>query len=162
MIRIVDYLPEDFINYKAPGMYLAYPKCSFKCDIECGLDVCQNSSLAMAKSVTVDENALCRAYKANPITECIIFAGLEPFDTPEDMYTMLLALRNNNINDPVIIYTGYTEDELNYSGHIEKIKDDFKNVIIKFGRFIPNRPHHLDEVLGVELASDNQYAKQIC
>jgi hypothetical protein len=37
----------------------------------------------------------------------------------------------------------------------------FKNIIIKFGRFVPNKPHHIDEVLGIELASDNQYAKRI-
>ena len=36
-----------------------------------------------------------------------------------------------------------------------------KNIIIKFGRFIPNRPSRYDEVLGVELASDNQFAKRI-
>jgi hypothetical protein len=32
------------------------------------------------------------------------------------------------------------------------------NLIFKFGRFIPDRPHRFDEVLGVELASDNQFA----
>jgi hypothetical protein len=31
-------------------------------------------------------------------------------------------------------------------------------LIFKFGRFIPDRPHRFDEVLGVELASDNQFA----
>ena len=162
MINIVDYLPEDFVNYKKPGMYLAFPKCSFKCDIECGLDVCKNSALALANSVTVDENALCRAYKANPITECIVMAGLEPFDTPDDLYAMMYAARNAGITDPFIIYTGYTEDEIFYSGNIEKLQNEFSNVIIKFGRFVPNSPHHIDEVLGVELASENQYAKKIC
>jgi len=35
----------------------------------------------------------------------------------------------------------------------------YKNVIVKFGRFIPNQEKHYDEILGVELASPNQYAK---
>ena len=37
----------------------------------------------------------------------------------------------------------------------------FANVIIKFGRFIPNQKPHFDEVLGVELASPNQYAVEL-
>ena len=35
------------------------------------------------------------------------------------------------------------------------------NIIVKFGRFIPNSPHIYDTLLGVELASNNQYAKII-
>ena len=38
----------------------------------------------------------------------------------------------------------------------------FTNIIIKFGRYIPNQKPHYDEVLGVNLASDNQYAERIC
>ena len=37
----------------------------------------------------------------------------------------------------------------------------FPNIIIKFGRYIPNQQPHYDEVLGVNLASDNQYAERI-
>jgi hypothetical protein len=35
------------------------------------------------------------------------------------------------------------------------------NIIIKYGRFIPNHQPHYDEILGVKLASDNQYAERI-
>ena len=58
--------------------------------------------------------------------------------------------------DPIIIYTGYKEEELT-----DKLKVllQLDNIIVKFGRFIPNRPHIYDTVLGVELASNNQYAK---
>ena len=35
------------------------------------------------------------------------------------------------------------------------------NIIIKFGRFVPMQQPHFDPILGVNLASDNQYAKQI-
>jgi hypothetical protein len=34
------------------------------------------------------------------------------------------------------------------------------NIIVKFGRYRPNQEPHFDKVLGVELASDNQYAKE--
>ena len=37
----------------------------------------------------------------------------------------------------------------------------FENVIVKFGRFIPDAKHRFDDVLGVELASDNQFAERI-
>ena len=37
----------------------------------------------------------------------------------------------------------------------------FKNIVIKFGRFVPNQTPHYDEILGVNLASDNQYAKKV-
>ena len=37
----------------------------------------------------------------------------------------------------------------------------WENIIIKFGRYIPNQEKHYDDVLGIELASDNQYAEVI-
>ena len=37
----------------------------------------------------------------------------------------------------------------------------FDNIIIKFGRFVPNQTPHCDEVLGVKLVSNNQYAVKI-
>ena len=58
--------------------------------------------------------------------------------------------------DPIVIYTGYTEDEVK-----EKFSPIYlyENIIIKYGRYIPNQKSHYDEILGVNLASDNQYAK---
>ena len=37
----------------------------------------------------------------------------------------------------------------------------YKNIIIKFGRYIPNSENKYDEILGVTLASQNQYAKRV-
>ena len=37
----------------------------------------------------------------------------------------------------------------------------YPNIIIKYGRFIPDQKSHYDEILGVELASNNQYARNI-
>jgi hypothetical protein len=38
---------------------------------------------------------------------------------------------------------------------------NFDNIIIKYGRFIPNQEQHYDETLGVNLASNNQYAERL-
>ena len=37
-----------------------------------------------------------------------------------------------------------------------------KNIILKTGRFIPNHKPHYDDVLGVNLISDNQKGVIIC
>lgn len=58
----------------------------------------------------------------------------------------------------VVIYTGYTQDEVEDE---VKLLSEFENIIIKFGRFRPNQTPHRDEVLGVNLVSDNQYAIKI-
>lgn len=44
---------------------------------------------------------------------------------------------------------------------VEQLKP-FKNIIIKFGRYIPNQTSHHDDVLGVTLASPNQKGELIC
>ena len=36
-----------------------------------------------------------------------------------------------------------------------------KNIIIKYGRFIPDSKSRYDNILGITLASDNQYAEEI-
>ena len=61
-------------------------------------------------------------------------------------------------NDDIVIYTGYYKIEI--EKEIEILKK-YKNIIIKFGRYIPNRPNRYDDILGVTLASDNQYAEKI-
>ena len=64
-------------------------------------------------------------------------------------------------NDFVVIYTGYTKEECDSNGWLKKLRE-YKNVIVKFGRYIPKQATHYDKTLGVYLASDNQYAEVIC
>jgi organic radical activating enzyme len=160
-------IDEDFLNYKKPSLYIATSKCSFKCDKECGRAVCQNSALAHQKDIPIGVNELIRRYLTNPITKAIVIAGMEPFDTPELIYDIVLGFRNIGIMDDIVIYTGYTEYELTLddSGRQEVATYNwlkhYPNIIIKFGRFIPDQEPHYDEVLGVKLASDNQYAKKV-
>ena len=87
-----------------------------------------------------------------------MIGGLEPFMQYDELLSLISLFRSHGCLDPFVIYTGYREDELR-----EQIQElsQFPNIIIKFGRFVPGQKRHLDSVLGVELASDNQYGKQI-
>ena len=103
----------------------------------------------------------------NPISEAIVFGGLEPFDNLLDMcelLSILYALHNGSFDiketPDIVIYTGYYPDEIKDKLEILRVYEDM-NIIIKFGRFIPNKPSRFDELLGVELASDNQYAMKL-
>jgi hypothetical protein len=90
------------------------------------------------------------------MTKAIVCGGLEPFSSPVVLYDLIEAFRKYT-NDDIIIYTGFTESELNLPAYriwVNNIKE-FPNIIIKFGRFIPNQEPHYDEILGVKLASDN-------
>ena len=183
---------EDFINYKVPSMYIATATCSFKCDKEYGQPICQNSALATQPSFDVPVSVIVDRYLTNPITHGIVLGGLEPLDQFGDVIDLIRGLRtvpdpdmpsfallhrdHPKAMDPVVIYTGYTVDELDdvYSdwccdcdprnlapvSMIDLFKN-FGNIILKFGRYIPGQQPHFDPVLGVNLASDNQYAERI-
>lgn len=164
-------IDSDFVNYKKPCMTLMFPTCNFKCDQECGEPVCQNSTLAQEPNIEVDIRSLVDRYINNPITKAVCMQGLEPFDSWDDLYAFI-HLFSRRCDDDIVIYTGYNEDEIKCN--IELLRMDIgqkvinidkgekaNNVIIKFGRFIPGQKLHFDDVLGVNLASDNQYAKRI-
>ena len=156
---------EDFTSYKKPSMVIGFPSCTFKCERECGCkDMCQNLALATAPNIEISFDSIVDRYLKNPITKAIIMAGLEPFDSPLALPELIEEFRKHT-NDDIVIYTGYREEELLYGfaslkEAYDKIKQ-FKNIIIKFGRFVPNQQPHYDEVLGIKLASDNQYAERI-
>lgn len=154
---VKDIRYEDFVNYKKPSMFIVFPYCSFKCEKECGMKICQNSSLVMSKNIYLDTKSVVNRYMSNHITQAIVCGGLEPFDSWGDLREFIIALRQRT-NDDIVIYTGYNKEEI-----INKIDwlRRFINVIIKFGRYIPNHKSHFDAVLGVNLASDNQYAERI-
>ena len=163
---------EDFINYKEPALYIATPTCSFKCDKECGRSVCQNSPLINEPIIEVDKDDIIEAYLSNSITKAIVFGGLEPLDSFMDVLTFIDSLRRQyRCNDTIVIYTGYTEEEVQEglfgAGPVNLMKENwrilcsYQNIIVKFGRFKPNEESHLDKLLGVRLASPNQYARQV-
>lgn len=150
---------EDFLQYKKPAMFIIFPYCTGKCNVEYGSQICQNWKLQEQSIIDVDAEDLVKRYILNPITTSIVMGGLEPMDSIWDVITLLDLLRNKyGCEDDVVIFTGYYPYEI--QEEINKLSK-FKNVIIKFGRFIPNNTEHYDEVLGVMLGSDNQYAERI-
>ena len=168
-MKIKGIIDEDFVNYKKPVMYIAFPKCSFKCDKENGARYCQNWEVARQPDIEISALKLIERYLSNPITQGVVISGLEPFDTPEQLLGFITAFRVHT-SEPIIIYTGYTEEELEEgywyppnefeeNKRIWQLIKDY-GVIVKFGRFRPNQEPHYDEVLGVKLMSDNQYAKE--
>lgn len=159
-MKIKGIIFEDFVNYKKPAMTIEFPICkNFKCDKECGQQVCQNSSLVNSPTHNVSIEKIVLSYLKNTITEAIVCQGLEPFDSREDLYDLIRFFRKYS-NDDIVIYTGYTEEELDTQ--IDYLTALYENIIIKFGRFIPGKPSYYDGTLGVFLASSNQYAKRIC
>jgi organic radical activating enzyme len=148
---------EDFVNYKKPSMFIAFPYCNWKCEREAGCSICQNSSLANEPNVNIDSVDLVKRYLDNPITQAVVCGGLEPFDTWRQLRTLVATLRTKT-EDDIIVYTGYNEDEIS---NMLKYLRCYRNIIVKFGRFVPNKEPHYDEVLGIKLASPNQYAERI-
>ena len=55
---VKDIIWEDFVNYFKPSMFIITPTCSFKCDKECGKPVCQNSELAKAPTIDIDNEEI--------------------------------------------------------------------------------------------------------
>lgn len=148
---------EDFTNYKKTSMFIIFPTCDFKCDKENGVQLCQNWPLSKQQVKEVSIESLVNLYVNDPISHAIVCGGLEPFKSFNDLLELIKQLRFKT-DDDIVIFTGYYENEIEQQLNQLKL---YKNIIVKFGRFIPNQEKHFDEVLGVYLASDNQYAKKI-
>lgn len=156
-MQIKQLIDEDFVNYRKPSMYIAFPRCTWKCETEFGSVFCQNKRIANQKNIDVRIDDIITRYTDNILTESIVISGLEPFDDFEQLYEFIFKLRKV-CNDDVVIYSGYYLEEVR--SYIERLSV-FNNIIVKFGRYIPNRAKRFDSILGVMLASDNQYAEVI-
>ena len=156
-MHIKQLLDEDFVNYKKASMFIGFSSCSWKCEKECGKKVCQNGTLATTPNISIDVENIVNRYINNSLTSAIVCGGLEPFDTWNDLFKLVSCTRGQT-QDDIVIYTGYYKEEI--VNYINELKQ-FPNIIIKFGRFIPDQEKHYDEVLGIYLASNNQYAEKI-
>ena len=154
---IKEFKDEDFINYKKPSMFIAFPSCNFKCEIECGEHCCQNNALSQSPNMNVSIDTLIERYMNNPITKAIVCDGLEPLDSWNDLQSFIMNFRYVS-PDEIVIYTGYKENEI--QDKLEWLKS-YSPIVIKIGRYIPHQSYHYDEVLGVKLASDNQYGVRL-
>lgn len=156
---LVNLIQEDFTNYKKPSLFLGFPYCTGKCNKIAGKIVCQNEELKNTEKIEVSIQEIIDLYLDNPITKAIVCGGLEPFDTPEELLDLIESFRYFT-DDDIVIYTGYTENEVKNMLIYEHLLQ-YPNIIIKYGRFIPDQKPHYDEILGVELASNNQYAEKV-
>jgi organic radical activating enzyme len=153
-------IDEDFSNYRHPAMFLASCFCDFKCCVQQGLpvSVCQNAPVAVQPIIEVSAEEILRRYRENPIAQAVVIGGLEPLLQFDELTELIRAFRENGENAAFVIYTGYYPDEIS-----EQTKSlmRFPNIIMKFGRFIPDQEPHYDDILGVMLASYNQYGIKI-
>ena len=158
-MRIRGIVEEDFVQYKKPSMFLISCFCDWKCCTELKLnkEICQNSAIK-SEIVDVDDRTIVQRYLKNDITKAIVIGGLEPFLQPIEIYDLLREFRISGCHDDFVIYTGYNKEEITM--YINRLTD-FDNVIVKFGRYIPNDKEHYDKILGVNLASTNQYGEKI-
>lgn len=159
-MRVKAIVAEDFINYKLPSMFISTCFCDFKCCKELGLDigVCQNAPLAQMEDKDIDDQIIYEQFVKNPITKAVVVGGLEPMIQINEVIDLINLFRNQGENCPFVIYTGYYPNEI--PEPLERLKQ-YKNIIVKFGRFVPNEKSRYDEILGVTLASYNQYAEII-
>lgn len=160
-MRVKTIVEEDFTNYKIPSMFIGTISCDGKCCSEAGipLSVCQNDGWRSCAPIEVNDFDLCKRYIHNRLTGAVVFGGLEPFEQFEEMEEFVHALRVVfGCSDDIVIYTGYYPHEIQEQ---LKVLSAYKNIIVKFGRFVPNSTSRFDDVLGVTLASDNQYAERI-
>ena len=158
-MKIRNLMDQDIVNYKKMSMFIATCYCDFKCCKQLNLDICicQNSPIAKSKIVDISNQRIVKRYIKNKLTHAIVFGGLQPFKQFDEMIQLIKCFRQQT-EDDIVIYTGYYENQL--AQQINDLKQ-FKNIIIKFGRFVPGQEVHYDEVLGVSLANKQQYAKKI-
>lgn len=156
---------ETFVDYKKRGVLIGFPTCNGKCWKDLGMDtsICQNEILK-ENLIEIPLGTLLDKIKENiesGYAEAIILGGLEPLEDIDNLLSIVDFISNTSEDTDIVIYTGYYKEEI--QAQLKEIKGYARNnkVIVKFGRFIPNANYKYDEILGVTLASDNQYAEVI-
>lgn len=159
-MKVKEIISEDFSNYKEPAMFIISAVCDWKCCKEQNLDigVCQNAPLVSQPTHSIGCGKIFEAYSNNAITSAVVIGGLEPMLQIDEIEELISYFRSRMYLCDFVIYTGYEPHEI--QDEIARLKK-YKNVIVKFGRYIPNRQSKFDETLGVCLASDNQHAERI-
>lgn len=158
-IRLKNITDENFQDYKKPSMMLATCQCDWKCLKEQKLDIsiCQNSKLTKQKNIDISIDNIIDRYIKNSITKAIVIGGLEPFLQFDEVLQFIKSFRQKS-EDDIVIYTGYYPHEI--KDKIIQLKC-YQNIIIKFGRYKQNSAKRFDNVLGIWLVSNNQFAIKI-
>ena len=159
-MRIKAIETERYQDYKFPSLFIASCFCDFKCCTELGIDagVCQNSPLANFPIKRIPDEMIYELYISNPITKAVVIGGMEPLMQIDEVEELIKVFRAHGDDSPFVIYTGYYPEEI--GDELSRLRH-FTNIFMKFGRFIPDRSHRFDDVLGVELSSDNQWAERL-
>ena len=76
----------------------------------------------------------------------------------DELISFVIAFRKYSYDD-IVIYTGYNEIEVYDKRKVLLFANNHNGkIIIKYGRFKSNGIKRYDNILGIELASSNQYA----
>jgi hypothetical protein len=153
-------LIESIGDYKLTSMFIVTSICDWKCCRESNIpvSVCQNSDLATQPTLDYPIEKIYQRYINDGLTHAIVIGGLEPMMQEYEVLALIKYFRIHNCNDDIVIYTGYNEDEISQE-FITEIKN-YGNIVIKYGRYVPNSEKRYDDILGITLVSDNQYAKR--
>lgn len=160
-MKVKTIIEEDFTNYKLPVMFIGTIKCNGKCYKELSISetICHNHEWHSIPIIEIADTSLIERYLSNPITKGICFGGLEPFEQFDEIISFIETFRTQyKCNDQIVIYTGFYEEEI--TSYITQLKP-YSNIVVKFGRFLPNDKRRYSSILGVYLSSSNQYAKEI-
>lgn len=158
-IRVKSIIPENFQDYKTPSMFISAISCDWKCLVEKNLDIsiCHNSTVSNYKTQNIPNTQIIKQYLNNDLTSAIVIGGLEPMLQIDEMAEFIELFRTFS-DDDVVIYTGYYPQEI--LSELDQLKQ-YRNIIVKFGRYIPHSSQKYDSILGITLASDNQFAEKI-
>lgn len=165
-VHLVDVKTDNITDYKETSMLLVFPYCSGKCGPKC-------HNYRMIGTTKINEYNILdiiNLYLKLETHNSVVCAGLEPFDSMLDLTNLVKCFSSCNKNCDIVIYTGYNEDEIedNVKSLVETFdanvnKDYKKSLIVKFGRFIfddsGKEVKNYSDILGINLASPNQYAK---
>ena len=158
MFKTKNIIDEDFLQYKKPSMFISNTIChGFKCDKENESCLCINSQLVHEPTKMIVVEQIIQRYFANPLTSSVVFGGLENFDEFNQLLNFIKCFRQYS-QDDIVIYTGFNFKEI--KDKIEQLQK-FPNIIVKFGRYKNGDTPHYDPILGVQLASNNQYSRRI-
>ena len=158
-MKLLGIISLDAVNYKKLSMTLEFPYCTFKCNRGHSDPICQNYNLKNSKTYEFSNDEIIRYFQSLRLVDSVVMQGLEPLDSWDELTSFIHDFRQKYPNDhDIVIYTGYNEDEIQDKLDILK---QYSNIIVKFGRYIPNDEKHYDEILGVSLESSNQYAKRL-
>lgn len=165
-IHLKDIVVEDFINYKKPSMFLISSICDWKCCTEADMpiSICYNNPLVNIETKEFDCQKIIENYYHNDIIHALVIGGLEPFCQFDEVLDLIDQFRvyqkeNNLPEDDIVIYTGYNKEEIKEE---LILLSKYNNIIIKYGRYVPDSKCIFDDILGITLVSDNQYAERLC